>query len=108
VVLRAGTHYLGASSIKLTAVDSGLLITNYPGEEAWMSGGVPIQANWKAYNTSGANIWVTDVAPGVLAVGNGTFDGLMTLETHERLIRARFVVPRHADVDGGGESIQRD
>lgn len=93
IVLRKGTYYLGSSSIKLTAADSGLLISNYPGEEAWISGGVPLQVNWKSYNVSnGANVWVTDIAPGLLSVGNGTFDGLMTLETHQRLIRARSCV----------------
>jgi hypothetical protein len=94
VVLRKGTHFLGTESVKLTAADSGLLITNYPGEEAWVSGGVPLKTSWEKYNTTnGTNVWVTHIADAatVLAVGNGTFDGLMTLETHERLIRARWV-----------------
>ena len=47
VVLRKGTHFLGTESVKLTAADSGLLITNYPGEEAWVSGGVPLKTSWQ-------------------------------------------------------------
>lgn len=39
IVLRGGTHYL-AAQIDLTAADSGLAVSAYPGEEAWLSRGV--------------------------------------------------------------------
>lgn len=52
IVLRKGTHYL-ATGLNLTAVDSGLTITNYPGEESWLSGGVALKTQWKPFNTTG-------------------------------------------------------
>ena len=41
VVLRAGVHYL-AATLSVGAALSGLVIQNYPGEKAWVSGGVPL------------------------------------------------------------------
>ena len=92
IVLRKGTHYLGAESIKLTAAqDSGLTLTNYAGEEAWISGGVVLPTEWKAVPRSATpNVWVTDVPKSLLAVNDGTFDGLFTLASHQRLTRARY------------------
>lgn len=58
IVLRAGTHYLTAT-VALTAADSGLQFTSAPGEEAWVSGAVPVTAAWQAYNvTPGGPQWV--------------------------------------------------
>ncbi len=45
IVLRAGVHFL-ASTLEVGADLSGLVIQNYPGEEAWISGGVPLTASW--------------------------------------------------------------
>jgi hypothetical protein len=52
IVLRAGTHFLN-KGLNLTSVDSGLIITNFPGEESWVSGGVPLKTKWLRFNTTG-------------------------------------------------------
>jgi len=58
IVLREGTHYL-SSTVALTAADSGLQVTSAPGEEAWVSGAVPVTAAWAPYNvTPGGPAWV--------------------------------------------------
>ena len=56
VVLRAGTYYLDVP-LALDSRDAGLTLTNYPGEEAWLSGasGGPLATAWRAYNTSNAS-----------------------------------------------------
>eukprot|EP00937_MAST-01D_sp_MAST-1D-sp2_P006054 g6054.t1 len=48
VVMRAGVHYLSAP-IALGAQDSFLTLTNYDGEEAWVSGGIELQTKWQPY-----------------------------------------------------------
>jgi len=48
IVLRAGTYFLKAT-LMLDARDSGLVIQNYPGEAAWLSGGVPLKTSWQRY-----------------------------------------------------------
>lgn len=64
IILRAGTYYL-AETIQLTIQDSGLTITNYPGEKAWISGARPLTLQWKPVNTkSGMNIYVASVPDG--------------------------------------------
>jgi hypothetical protein len=47
IVLRAGVHYLDAT-LEVSAALSGLVVQNYPGEAAWISGGVPLTASWAA------------------------------------------------------------
>jgi hypothetical protein len=97
VVLRAGTHYLlegagaGAGAgggIELTAADSGLTFTGFEGEEAWVSGGVPLTGlAWQPFNTSGgANIYVASIPPGLVA----SMPGLQTLQPLTRQRRAQF------------------
>ena len=50
ILLRNGTHYL-SDTIHLGADDSGLKIQNFNGEEAWISGGLPLtNLKWKVYN----------------------------------------------------------
>ena len=60
IVLRAGTHYL-TKGLNLSASDSGLTITNYPGEESWLSGGVALKTKWEPVNLTDThwdpNIW---------------------------------------------------
>ena len=94
VVLRAGTHYLlegarAGGSIELTAADSGLIFTGFEGEEAWVSGGVPLTGlAWQPYNTSGgANIYVASIPPGL---GVASMPGLQTLQPLTRQRRAQF------------------
>lgn len=48
IVLRAGTYFLNAT-LMLDARDSGLVVQNYPGEAAWLSGGVPLETSWQRY-----------------------------------------------------------
>jgi hypothetical protein len=54
IVLRAGVHFL-ADTLKLDKQDSNLLITNYKGEEAWLSGGAKLKTEWKPFNVSGTH-----------------------------------------------------
>jgi hypothetical protein len=57
IILRAGTHYL-SSTVVLTAADSGLNIQAFPGEEAWISGGVPLSGlTWKPFNVTSNPVW---------------------------------------------------
>ena len=61
IILRKGTHFL-TTPIELDTQDNNLVITNYSGEEVWISGGVVLETNWTPYNlTQGANIYVTDL-----------------------------------------------
>ena len=50
ILLRAGTYYL-TSTIELGPKDSGLRIANYPDEEAIVSGGFPVEPQWKDAST---------------------------------------------------------
>ena len=88
VVLREGTHGLGGATQVLTAADSGLVVTGAAGEgEAWVSGGVQLPAlAWKAFNTTGANVWVADVPAGLVA----SMPGLNTGAPLLRMRRAQF------------------
>ena len=63
IVLRGGTFFQ-RDAVLFDSRDSGLTIQNYPGETAWVSGGVRLtDLQWKPYSTSGkSNIYVADVA----------------------------------------------
>ena len=97
IVLREGTHAVGASTIVLNAADSGLVFTGAaaPDGAAWVSGGVKLPAlAWSPYNVSGgANIYVADIPQGLIA----SMPGLNTEEVGAstdypvlRLRRAQF------------------
>ena len=89
VLLRGGMHYLD-DTIALTTKDSNLLLQNYNGEKAWLSGGTPLKTSWKVHDTSNnKNVWVTDVDSSVAEIL-----GLMTVEPHTRQMRARYPNPR--------------
>ena len=45
ISLRAGVHYL-TETIALGHRDHGLTISNYNGEAAWLSGGIPLTTSW--------------------------------------------------------------
>jgi len=81
VVLRKGLHLL-SDTITLTKADSGLMITNYPSEEAWVSGGIPLTLDWKPYNVSGANVYKAQVKESSVK----DITGLMTVEPHMHLV----------------------
>ena len=64
VVLRGGTHVL-TQSIVLGPADEGLLLMNYPAEEPWITGAVPLRTSWQkdeARQARGINSWVTAVS----------------------------------------------
>ena len=57
IVLRAGTHYL-AATLQLTGADSGLTMSAFPGEEAWLSRGVPLAGvTWSPAAAPGPSGW---------------------------------------------------
>ena len=62
IVLRAGTHFLAATAV-LGPQDSGLTVQAFPGEEAWVSGGVALPPlTWapdNVSNSSGVATWQT-------------------------------------------------
>ncbi|XP_065177576.1 uncharacterized protein LOC135808331 [Sycon ciliatum] len=63
IVLRKGTFYL-PTPLELTPADSTLIISNYPGEEVWVSGAHLLNnLQWKSHDvTKGMNVYVADVA----------------------------------------------
>jgi hypothetical protein len=92
LVLRKGVCFL-VETISLTQPDSGLSIMNYPGEEVWISGGSPLtDLAWTKYNVSSdSNVWQTVLSPQqVEGLDSSTITGLMTLQSHLRLTRARY------------------
>ena len=52
VLLRGGTHYLVAP-LSLGPDDSGLIIQNAPGEDAWISGASPLEPEWEPHGQRG-------------------------------------------------------
>jgi len=43
VLLRHGVHYLGGKALSLSEVDNNLILRGFPGEEAWISGGISLR-----------------------------------------------------------------
>ena len=84
VVLRAGVHFLSETLIIGPSL-SGLTIQNYPAEEAWLSGGVPLTASWSAH--AGEGIYVT---PTTLASVPGLNRLSFEDPLHARMTRARY------------------
>jgi hypothetical protein len=85
IFLRKGTYFEG-KEIVLDAQDSGLTITSFQGEFAWLSGGIKVAADspWKP--DAKKKVWSTVISnPNVTEVA-----GLFTLEPHQRLTRARY------------------
>lgn len=54
IVLRKGTHYVG-TTLELTAADSNLTFTNYPGEPVSLSGAAPLKTSWVAWGPNPAD-----------------------------------------------------
>ena len=63
IVLRKGTFHQ-REAVLFTSQDSDLTIQNYPGEAAWVSGGVPLTGlQWKRHPLSAKdNVYVADVS----------------------------------------------
>lgn len=63
IVLRQGTHYPAQTTV-LTASDSGLQFMSFPGEEAWISGAVPlVNVTWAPFKVNPGDHW--DIQTGV-------------------------------------------
>ena len=43
VLLRNGVHYLQGKSLRLSKIDNHMILRGYPGEEAWISGGLSLR-----------------------------------------------------------------
>ena len=62
VVIRAGTYYI-KETLKMGAEHNGMTVTNYPGEEVWLSGGRKLEnLKWQKSNLKGYNIWEADIS----------------------------------------------
>jgi hypothetical protein len=91
VVLRGGVHFLSAS-VRLSSADSGLIVTGYEGEEAWVSGGVPLgPLAWSAVDTSnGKNVWVADIDAAIPITAMPGLNTVAPGEVPQRLWRAKY------------------
>jgi len=70
IVLRNGTHFLSAP-LTLTGADSGLTLQSFPGEEAWLSRGVPLTVSWTQEPAPGPSGWQGPFT-GINAVDGGS------------------------------------
>jgi hypothetical protein len=96
IVLHEGVHFLNAT-MELTSVDSGLTIQSAADAagKAWISGGQRLDASslsWRAAEGLKKGVFVASLA----GLGLDSVPGLFTLESHDRLTRARFP---NADVE---------
>jgi len=85
-------HLLG-NTIDLDAGDSGLFISNAPGEVAWVSGGLPVTGlEWRAINTTNSsNIFSAHVPnPPTFMTGLFTVSSKDGVSPSKRLIRAQY------------------
>ena len=90
IVLHEGVHFLNGT-MELTPADSGLTIQSAPGAagKAWLSGGKPLgtaRLKWREASGMANGVYVASLA----GLGLEGVPGLFTLDSHERLIRARF------------------
>jgi hypothetical protein len=88
IVLRGGTHYLNAP-LELTAKHSGLSLMNFPKEEVFISGAVPLPSanlHWRPAAAGGGRVMQADLSsvPGLPAAVLGLRVGGV------RAIRARY------------------
>ena len=66
IILRKGTYFLG-DTVHLGPGDSLLSFEAYPGEQAWISGGVPLTPSWQPYHpgtgsdAASTNIYMADL-----------------------------------------------
>ena len=84
IVFRGGVHFLGAT-LELDGRDSGLLLTNFENETAWLSGGVPLATTWARVANATYETRIAETFP-----YRGTILGLNVIEPHRRFVRARY------------------
>ncbi|CAE7521386.1 unnamed protein product [Symbiodinium natans] len=91
IILRGGVHFLGLNgTVHLGPGDSELEISSYPGEEAWLSGGIPLKdVAWQkvTHPSTGRSVWRTKMPMGHQS---HQIRSLFTLESHARLNWARY------------------
>ena len=84
IVFRGGVHFLGAT-LELDGRDSGLILTNYEDEAAWLSGGVPLTTTWARAANATYETRIDETFP-----YRGTILGLNVVEPHRRFVRAWY------------------
>lgn len=92
------THFL-PSSLEITPAHSGLVLASYPGENAVLSGGVPLPTlKWEAYDLKdGKNIYMADI-------DDDTFAKLPTdsaIKGLQHVDLGRMTVARYPNIPGG-------
>jgi hypothetical protein len=90
LVLRStGLHFLSQGPLVLTPQDSGLTVTSYPGEKAWVTGGTSLDnLVWTQARSSSLNLWSASLAHlNLTSAPTGLRD---PTQNYSRLIRARF------------------
>ena len=95
IIIRTGTLYLNETIyLSPNTFDNNLLITSYPNEQVWISGGVLLDnLKWTRYNdgNSSHNIWMTQLPQSLInKLYNNTIYSLFTEIPHSRLTHARF------------------
>ena len=94
IILRKGISYITDTiTLSPTTYDNNLLIRGYPGEEAWISGGIFLdikKLKWTRYGNNSQNIWKTNLGSVQNNLYNNTIGSLFTDKPFQRLIRARY------------------
>lgn len=86
IILRKGTHYL-PNTIYFKPIDNHLLITNYNGEQVTVSGGFPIDCQWKSLSQQ-ENLYSCDLSGNPNITSLSTIHGLRV--NGIRGVRARY------------------
>eukprot|EP01084_Bolivina_argentea_P212574 361296_1 len=95
IIIRKGSIYLN-QTIHLSphTYDNNLLITSFPNEQVWISGGVLLNnLKWTRYNDTNVshNIWMTLLSNSLInSLYNETIYSLFSEIPHQRLTHARY------------------
>ncbi|KAH8069413.1 hypothetical protein JL721_5975 [Aureococcus anophagefferens] len=73
------------ATLELDGRDSGLTLSNYENEAAWLSGGVPLATTWARAANATYETRIDETFP-----YRGTILGLNVVEPHRRFVRARY------------------
>jgi hypothetical protein len=86
IVLREGVHSLQAKTLQLTSDDRGLSIIGFPGESAWISGGLDVEVD---FETTDTGLFVANLT--TLLANHDRIPSLVSLFTSSRrYTRARY------------------